>query len=469
MSFVRNSVVFAFSLLLAGNLAVVQGADRPNIVFLLTDDQRFDAVGYAEGDPHLKTPALDQLAADGTVFENAFVTTSICAISRASILTGQYESRHGVRGFGRPLSPEQLDNSFPTQLRSAGYYTGFIGKWGLGGPIPVDRFDVWNGFGGQGAYFPNGRPGGDGPKDDGTGDEHLTDIQTDQAVSFLEGAPKDRPFFLQISTKAAHVNDSTMWDHPFPTAARFDSVLQDAVIARKPTDTPEGFEALPEVLKTSEARLRWESRFGTEERFQQNVKDYYRLILGIDELVQRVRNRLEELGQAENTVIIFSSDHGFYLSDRGLAGKWFMHEESIRVPLVIYDPRAGSSSTRESAEEIVLNIDLAPTILDYANVSVPDVMQGESLRDLTAKADPDWRTEFFYEHHFGYPTIPFLEGVRQNRWKYVRYATLEEENEELFDLENDPLELKNLAADPAHEDDLDRLRSRWRELREEAK
>ncbi len=426
----------------------------PNIVLILADDLRFDALGCT-GNPVLHTPNIDRLAARGTVFTNSFCTTAICPISRASIITGQYERRHKIADFKTPLTQQQLAHTFPVLLHQHGYRTGFIGKWGLGDPLPAEQYDFFRGFSGQGDYFPRGKVGVAG--------EHLTAKQAGQAVEFLEGCSAASPFLLQISTKAPHVQDDRL-ARPFPPDPKDESLFLDVTVPKPKTATEADFRALPEFLQTSEARVRWQTRFSNEELFQRNVKDYYRLIVGVDELVGAVLRKLDEKNLAQNTVVLFTSDNGFYLADRGLAGKWFMHEESIRVPLVISDLRRPPPPSAAHRSELVLNIDLAPTILDLAHVQVPPEMQGRSLVPLIEGKSIPWRDRFFYEHRFRHPKIPMSEGVRTTRWKYVRYTSVRPIHEELFDLEKDPLERHNLAADPAAKPQLDDLRSEWRRL-----
>jgi arylsulfatase A-like enzyme len=434
-------------------------ADNPsNIVQILTDDLRFDTLGFA-GNKVIRTPNIDRLAARGTVFTNSFCTTSICPVSRASILTGQYERRHKIADFKTPLSKEQLARTFPVLLRRFGYRTGFIGKWGLGDPLPVDQYDFFRGFSGQGDYFPRGKVGVPGA--------HLTAKQAAQAVEFMESCSVDKPFLLQISTKAPHVQDDNL-KRPFPPDPKTESLFLDVAIPKPPTATEADFQVLPSFLQTSEARARWQTRFSNDELYQGTVKDYFRLIAGIDELVGAVVRKLEQKSLTD-TIIIFTSDNGFYLGDRGLAGKWFMHEESMRVPLVICDLNVPTSGARRS--ELVLNIDLAPTILDYGNVlanhAVPEI-QGASLRPLVEGAkvgsEIPWRDHFFYEHRFKHPKIPTSEGIRTTNWKYVRYTSISPVYEQLFDLEHDPLERHNLAGDPAAKDHLDGLRAEWKRM-----
>ena len=431
-------------------------AERPNIILVITDDQRFDALGCM-GNPVLKTPHIDGLAAQGAIFTHTFCTTSICATSRASFLTGQYAMRHGIRGFGQSLTETQWQDAFPVLLRRAGYRTAMVGKWGLGGPLPRDRYDVFNGFSGQGRYYP--RPPGEGP--------HLTHRLGQQVLDFLETCEADKPFLLQYYTKAAHCQDGDPW--PFQPDHRYDEVFADIEVPRPLTATAAHFARLPKFLQTSEARRRWKIRFADPAMFQKSVKDYYRLVLGIDDVIGRIVTTLKRKRLFENTVIIFTSDNGFYLGEHGLAGKWFMHEESIRLPLVICDPRLPGGRKGRRVPAPALNIDIAPTILELAGLAIPGSVQGRSLVPLLRGRRVEWRSEFFYEHPFAHPRIPMSEGVRGPRWKYVRYTSLDPVVEELYDLENDSREEKNLAGDPRWAGRLSEQRAKWREWRERVK
>ncbi|GAB4139659.1 MAG: sulfatase [Planctomycetaceae bacterium] len=429
----------------------------PNIIFVLTDDQRFDTLGCA-GNQIIKTPHIDALAKNGVRFTNMFCTTSICAVSRANFITGQYARRHGIHGFRKGLTPEQFADTFPAVLRSKGYRTGVIGKWGIGGKPPRDHYDLFAGFPGQGRYFPKGKSGQPGT--------HLTHKLGDQAVSFLESCPKNKPFLLQLYTKAAHCQDGDPW--PFQPDPRYNSLYTDVKIPTAKTATEKHFRQLPKFLQTSEARRRWFVRFANRELYQKSVKDYYRLITGIDDVIGRLRKKLEEKGVANNTVIIFTSDNGFYLGEHGLAGKWYMHEESIRLPLVIYDPRMPEKLRGRTLDELVLSIDIAPTIMQLARTKIPTSVQGKSLVPLLANRKTNWREDFLYEHLFKHRSIPQTEGVRTKRWKYTRYISVEPVYEELFDLKTDPHEETNLAGDAKHAAKLAELRKRCDQLIKQA-
>ncbi len=470
------SALYAFGLFAqAGHAAE---AKRPNIIFLLTDDQRWDTLGCM-GNPIIRTPHVDRLAAEGVVFDRCFVTTSICMTNRACIFTGQYAARHGVWDFRTQFTSRQLAQTYPGLLEQAGYYVGFIGKWGVGAP-PKDLFDYNRGWPGQNRYYPKLQGENPfeylSPKPDrerlvaGQRDrQHLTARMGDQAIEFLEGVPGDRPFCLSFSFKAPHCQDGQPAFRQFPYDAKLHAMYQDATIPPAPLSDPEFFASMPEFLKASENRRRWELRFATPEMYQHSVKSYYRLISGVDRVVGRIVDKLKEEGLLDNTIIVYTGDNGFYLGERGFAGKWYAHEVSIRVPLVVYDPRlpAGARGTRR--DQPVLSIDLAPTMLEMAGIAAPPTMQGCSLVPLIEGADPEWRAEFFYEHLFKHPRIPCSEAVRDPHYKYIRFVDVEPPYEELYDLENDPHEAHNLAGDPAHAETLRRMRAKWAEWRERVK
>lgn len=430
------------------------GGRRPNILFLLTDDQRWDNLGCA-GHAIVRTPNLDALASQGTLLANNFCTTSICCASRASILTGMYASTHGIERFDVPLSPGQFAQSYPALLRRAGYRTGFIGKWGLGGAMPENGFDVWRGFAGQGRYYHDI----DGER------VHLNSILRDQAVEFIEGCSREQPFCLSLSFKAPHELDGDPW--PYQCETDLADLYEDAEIPLPPTSGEEHHARLPEFVRTSEGRTRWDAYFGTPEQFQKSLKDIYRLITGVDRVVGDMYRALRRRGLSDNTVVIFTSDNGAFHGEHGLAGKWLMYEESIRTPLLIYDPRLPASRRGRRIEEMSLNIDLAPTMLDLAGLPRPDGADGHSLVPLLKGHALEWRREWFYEHHYGHGgRIPVTEGVRTEEWTYTRYPETQPLYEDLFDLSADPLQVSNLARDSRHARTLDDLRARlerWRE------
>ena len=427
-------------------------ASRPNIIFLLTDDQRADAMGCA-GNPVIQTPALDDLAANGVRFSNCFVTTSICASSRASIFSGQWTSTHGVVDFVTSFTPETLANTYPILLRGAGYRTGFIGKYGVGREkeLPVKEYDYWQGFAGQGRYE---------HKDADGQYLHLTRIMGNQAIEFLRGCSQTQPFCLSVSFKAPHCQDGD--PRQFLYDPIYESLYQDDEVPTPATVDARYFEALPEFLQASEARRRWEIRFPDPKKRTETIKAYYRLITGVDVQIRRIRAELTRLGLAQNTVIVFTGDNGFYLGEKGLAGKWYPHEESIRVPLIVYDPRAMKRFRGRVLDQMVLNVDIAPTILDVAGLKAPSTMQGKSLLPLLKGRQVGWRDEFFYEHPFTHSAIPKSIALRTRRYKYARYTDYN--YEELYDLKKDPLETRNLVAEAGYGRRLRSMRKRCHKL-----
>ena len=442
--------------------AVQAAGPRPNFVFLLADDLRLDGLG-CYGNRLVRTPHLDRLAAEGVRFTNHFVTTSICNVSRASIFSGQQARRHGITDFATPFTAEQWAGTYPARLGAAGWRTGFIGKYGVGNEAAVrgmsNRFDFWRGLPGQaGLFFDKGD----------AAQRHKTARFGDEALEFLAGCEAGRPFCLSVSFNAPHARDRQ--PREFWPDAREEGLYAEATVAHPAKWGEEWFARLPEFVKESEGRRRWGWRFTNEMAFQRTVKDYYRLVTGIDREVGRLREALAQRGLATNTVIVFTSDNGFFLGERGLADKWLMYEESIRVPLIVHDPRLPAARRGATVDAMTLNIDFAPTLLDVAGLGVPREMQGRSLAPLLRGERPrDWRTEFFYEHHTLPRIIPPSEGVRTERWKYLRWVEAKPVMEELYDLAKDGGEERNLAGDAAHAQTLEELRARWEKLGRELK
>lgn len=458
---VRGVLALGLFTLLCFTVAAQAATTRPNIIVLVADDQRWDTLG-AMGNKIIQTPHLDRLASEGVMFRNAYVTTAICSISRASMLSGQFAARHGILDFAEPFSPAALAKTYPLVLKKEGYRTGFIGKYGVGGkgPLPKDDFDYWWATAHQPKY--------ENPQPDGS-IKHYTDLVTEHATEFLDGCKQDQPFCLSISYKAPHVQDSD--PRQFIYNPRYKDLYADVTIPPADRGSDDYFKLLPECLATeqNEGRVRWHARFDEPQKYQDMVKGYYRLITGIDDSVAQIRRDLDKLGLADNTIILFIGDHGFYLGEHGLAGKWYGHEESIRVPLLVYDGRANGTKGGQVRDEMVLNIDLAPTVLELAGADVPAVMQGRSLLPLLLGDSPTWRTDFFYEHNFKHPAIPRSEGVVSSDWKYLRYVDTDPLQEELYDLKKDPGETNNLAKAAATTSQLTKQRARYEQLKSAAK
>ena len=424
---------------------MVDTQDRPNIIFIVTDDQRANALGYA-GNDIIQTPEMDKLAREGTYFRNAFVTTPICAASRASIMTGLYERSHGYTFTKPPLKQEYIKNSYFALLQEAGYHNGFIGKFGVKFENNLDSslFDVYHSES-QGAYYMMG---------DSMSKDHLTDRIGQKAIDFIAGAPQDRPFCLSLSFWAPHAVDPAPEQYVWPK--RHDNLYTDITIPEPEMSSDKDFEKLPHAVKVGFNRTRWKWRFDNPEKYQQMVKGYYRMLTAIDDNIGRIRKALAENGMAENTVIILIGDNGYFLGERQMAGKWLMYDLSLKVPLIIHNPLAQSPT---EVSDMVLNLDVTPTILDFANVDVPSSYHGYSLRAYTnsSRQDPDARESFLCEHLWDFEHIPPSEGIRTDEFKYFRYIN-NPEIEELYDLKNDPKEGTNLVGDEEYSKILASLR-----------
>lgn len=431
---------------------------RPNIIFVLTDDQRWDALGVM-GNPVIQTPNMDKLASAGILFQNAYATTSICCVSRASVLTGQYESRHKIDDFDTDFSPERLEKTYPPLLKDGGYNIGFIGKFGVGHHPPDSVFDFWV----------DTEAGGKGQPDYITIDKHGREVHDTDTIgsaiqAFLDEFGSDGPFCLSVSFKAPHEQDG--YPPKYIIQPKYKDYYKDAVIPETATADPKYWEMLPDFFRTDTnfGRARWKGLFGTPELYQENVKNYYRLITGVDDVIGDMVKKLEKSGIAENTMIIVMGDNGMLLGEHGIEGKWYGYEESVRVPLFIYYPQLPDKITQYRAAQIALNIDIAPTILSMAGVPVPPGMQGVNLIDVIENKIPE-RADFFYQHYFlGSPQIPRVEGVVTKDFKYMNYV--EHHYEELFDIKHDPHETTNLVNDPKYHMKLNELRRRYQELGE---
>lgn len=461
----RRSLLAFSAVLLIGPAIAASADERPNIIFFLSDDHRWDHLSCA-GHPILKTPNLDAMAAKGTRFSNAFVTTSICAASRATIFTGLYERTNGYTFRVKPIAQEHCDSSYPQLLKQAGYRTGFVGKFGVGVQKGTQAkwFDMFKPLN-RNPYF---KKQADGSK------RHVTEIAGDHAVEFLEGHPKTKPFSLSVSFNAAHAEDSDKKDHfPWPTA--MNGMYEDATIPEPTMSSAAIFDAHPDFLEKSLNRQRFFWRWDTPEKYQHNMKAYYRMLSGLDRVIGRVMQKVEDLGMTDNTVFMFCGDNGYYMGQRGFAGKWSHYEESLRVPMIIVDPRVQKEWRGQVVDNVVLNVDLPATMLDYAGVEIPKKYQGHSLAGLVRGANArGWRKDFFCEHLMHYPPkansddggIPKWEGVRGTRFTYARYFEQNPPYEFLHDLEKDPNQLTNFATEPEYAAKLNELRKRTDELRD---
>lgn len=431
------------------------GDKRPNILVLYADDGRHDTLSCA-GNPVVQTPRIDRLAGEGIRFTRSCVTTSICGVSRACLYTGQWMSRHGCTGFNMFKTP--WEETYPGLLRAAGYWVGHVGKW-HNGKFPAERFDFGRSYFGR--HFIK--------QPDGT-EIHVTAKNEQDALDFLRTRPADKPFCLTVCFFAAHAEDGHPKQYLYqPSSA---ALYRDATIPVPKTGGDEFFRRLPAFIanEKNEGRNRWHWRFDTPQKYQQYMKAYYRLVTEVDATCGRLLDELDKQQARDNTLVIFTTDNGYFHGEHGLADKWYPYEESIRVPLVIRDPRMKASGRGATNDEFALSVDLAPTILGYAGVAPPKAMQGRDLAALyLGDTPPAWREDFFYEH----PTIrnkdfiPSSQALVRKDVKYIYWP--EFDVRELYDLGGDPLEEHNLADDPRRADELAALAKRFEEVRKDAR
>lgn len=462
----RICIAVAYCVLHISAVAFSADAARPSIVFIMSDDHAAHAVGAYGGrlaklDP---TPRIDKLAKQGMRFDRAFVTNSICTPSRATLLTGQYSHKNGVPVFN-PIDPQRA--VFPSALQRAGYYTAIVGKWHLG-TDPVG-FDDWEIFPNQGAYWNPQLYTADGTK---TYKGHAWKVTTDLAIQRLEARPKDKPFMLMVHHKAPHRN----WQPAPEHAAKYksltipepDNLFDDYATRASALRTQQ--QSIAKDLNRSDLKqdppaglsgndlVRW--------KYERYMDDYLACVQGVDDSVGHIADWLDQHNLGRNTVLIYTSDQGFFLGEHGLYDKRFMYEESLRMPLVVRWPdviRPGSVS-----EEMVTNCDFAPTFLDLAGLPPSPDMQGQSLVPLFRGEHPqDWRTAFYYRYYHdpGDHNTRAHYGIRTGTHKLIYFW---KQNEwECYDLVHDPNEMHNLYGDPAHAELVEKLRKRMLELKQQ--
>ncbi len=431
------------------------GHARYNILVLYADDWRHDTLGCA-GNPVVQTPQLDALARDGCRFRHNCVTTSICGVSRATLFTGQWMSRHGNPAFEMFRTP--WAETYPGLLRASGYWTGHIGKW-HNGKFPAEQFDFGRSYAGR--HFLK--------QPDGT-EIHVTRKNENDALEFLRTRPRDKPFCLTLAFFATHAEDQNPKQYLYqPESA---SRYRDVTIPVPKTATDEHFKRLPSFLanEKNEGRNRWHWRFDSPEKYQTYMKAYYRMATEVDATCGRVLEELRQQKTLDQTLVIFTTDNGYFHAEHGLADKWYPYEESIRVPLIVRDPRMSDAVRGHTNDDFVLNVDLAPTILTAAGIAVPPRMQGRDFAPLYLTAPkPEWRDEFFYEHSTirSIDFIPSSQALVRKDAKYLFWPDFK--YEELFDLRADPHEEHNLAGGPARAQQLAAMRSRFEELKLQAR
>ncbi len=440
----------------------IDGAKARNVVLILSDDHRFDAMSFL-GHQFARTPHMDSLAKNGVYLKNAFVTTSLCSPSRASILTGLYTFRHRVIDNNRRVPKGTI--FFPQYLQKAGYATAFIGKWHMGGETDARRpgFDHWVSFRGQGHYLP--------PKPDYTLNVngkrvkqkgYITDELTDYAIAWLEKQnPATKPFFLYLSHKAVHAN--------FTPAERHKGKLADLPFRRPASEanTVENYKDKPRWLR--DQRNSWHGvdfPYHSELDIENYYKNYCETLCAVDDSIGRVLDQLKKMGIHQQTLIIYMGDNGFLFGEHGLIDKRVAYETSIRVPLLMQCPELFKGGT--FVEEVVANIDIGPTILEAMGLAKPPHMDGQSFLPLARGEKVPWREYFLYVYYWekNFPQSPTVFSIRGNRYKYITYYGLWDADE-LYDIQEDPGESKNLLYDPDYAKIAEKLETRLYEMMEE--
>ena len=480
-------------------------AKRPNFVFILADDQRANELGCT-GDPIVRTPNIDRLARQGVLFENSFVTSASCMPNRTSLLTGQWERRHTIGwNSGSALSAAQWAATFPMALKRQGYAVGYLGKNHTPGVRPAD-FDYYYGshLGHLGFYpkathpiFRNAAADtqieilAEGALDFLQPDAGFRERVTEDAKRLLRARPQDRPFFLYVNLNVPHAAGTRSMQQKPSDDALYRTAYRDQLNRIKP---PPGYVAekdvsapkLPRDVYSGNQISSYDYRKSVETLREQRVR-ISQTVAGIDRLVGQLAARLKELGLADNTIFLYSSDNGILHGEHGYGGKVLLYEPSIRVPLIVYDPRQPQPAGGRRVRELVVSADVAPTILELGGAPPVAGMQGRSLVPLLRGKKVDWRKDFFCESLMLLQEYPISQGVRSRDWKYLRYwpnrrapsdyrellnLGLQGETpayEELFDLRADPHEQKNLANDPRYADRLAALRKRSVALLREAR
>jgi len=431
-----------------------------NMIFILADDHRYDAMGFMNKIPGLETPSMDMLANEGAHVKNAFVSTALCSPSRASILTGQYAHTHTVVDNDAPLPPNL--RFFPQYLKESGYQTAFLGKWHMGhaDDMPQPGFDYWLSFRGQGVYYSptfniNGKQVAQPDS------SYISDLLTDYAIDWLDKRNKQKPFFLYLSHKGVHAE--------FQPARRHSGKYDDLEIVCPPsmyltaTDSSRVFGTITSPATTVNYRdiPKWVrnqrySWHGVDYMFHGSIvfNDFYsrylETLMAVDESIGRVVAWLKEQGLDKNTLLVYMGDNGFSFGEHGLIDKRHAYEESMRVPMLVWAP--GMIKPASVIDEVIMNVDVAPTFLQLAKVQKPSQMEGYSFLNLLNGENREWpREKVFYEYYWesAFPQTPTTFAVRSDRYKYIYYHGIWDINE-LFDLQADPYEMNNLIRDPAY-------------------
>ena len=470
--------------------------ERPNLIFLLTDDQRDNTLG-AMGHPFVQTPHLDALMRDSVRFRNTYIATPVCSPSRVSYFTGMPERVHGV-GFSSSyeVTEEQWARSYPALLRKAGYHTGFVGKFGVEYYTfkgkAAEKFDFWRGHDGWTKFFPKDYESPSTAPYHDAKEDIITPIMGEAMTAFLDQVPGDRPFSLSVSFNVPHGSQTTSmypdypeWHlmkrpanenpklrgHPF-----YDTLYRDIAIKIPDETGSDPYRLIPQFILDQDQGRRNQTYPYNYDRaacLEHHIR-YYQTITGLDHVIGGLLADLKKRGLDQNTVILFASDHGLIMGEYGMGGKELLLDLASKIPCLVHDPRVPKAQRGRELDHLVSSIDLARTMLDYAGVEPPEFMEGRSLRPLVEGRETPWRDELFLESLFTLRDNPFQEGMRTERWKYIRmydgvlafketdvdFAGRKPEFELLFDLESDPDERTNLASVAEHAGILAALRGK---------
>ena len=457
--------------MVAGTAFADDAGSRPNIVFLLTDDQRDNTLGIM-GHEWVETPNIDQLIRSGVRFNNAYIAEPTCSPSRTALFTGMRERVNGV-GFSSSyqLNESQWAKSYPALLRKGGYYTGFIGKFGVEyytfkGQASA-KFDFWRAHDGWAKFFPKTAKNCKAYYD--SDEDIITPVMGEGIARFLDGTPSDKPFCLSVSFSIPHGSQTGSmykWQAPAGDAPRlkdhpvYGQLYRDLKF-QIPTETAtDPYKHIPKRIMDQDKGRRNKTYYYDYDReiCREHHIRYYQQITGLDKVVGDMVEALKKKGMDKNTVIIFGSDHGLLMGEYGMGGKALLYDLTSKFPCFIYDPRLPRSKRGRTVKEIVSSLDITSTILDYAGISQPAEMEGRSLVPLVEDEEVQWRDMIFLENLYTGRDTPFSEGIRKGRWKYIRMfdgiAPYSERHtdfegrvpdfEQLFDLQNDPAEKNNL-------------------------
>ena len=490
----HHFLIIAIGFLLSGTI-YLRAETPPNIIFLLTDDQRDNTLG-AMGHPFVKTPHLDALMRDSVRFKNAYIATPVCSPSRVSYLTGMPERVHGV-GFSSSytLTEEQWERTYPALLRKSGYHTGFVGKFGVEYYTfkgrAAEKFDYWWGHDGWTKFLPKDHDSASTNPYHRAEEDVITTIMGEAMTEFLDSAPAGKPFCLSVSFNVPHGSQTTSMFTDYPEwhqmtrpanensklrgSPFYDTLYRDIPIPLPPETATDPYRLIPKfILDQGKGRTTTYAYNYKIDTCREHHIRYYQTISGLDHVIGGLLEDLKRRGLAENTVILFGSDHGLIMGEYGMGGKELLLDLSAKIPCIVHDPRIPEALRGRQLDQLVSSIDFTRTILDYAGIEAPEFMEGRSLRPLVEGRETAWRDELFLESLFTMRDNPFQEGIRTRRWKYIRmydgvmpfresdvdFANRPAEFELLFDLESDPNEQTNLVSVPAHADILAELRKK---------